>query len=249
MAGVFVTRGMTFVIPPGGLSLSIGDNGKISGGQLTSYHVQFDVCPTWVELSLRHLNVAIEARANRQAAWASTDAVAKGETLEREFEASMQAMMAAAIALEAFYAIVQPLVVLPSTLVERWRINKTARYKQVAEVIRQAFQLQPKATVALRANLKKIYKLRDLAVHPSGKIEAPIYHPELDVDVEWRFVYFQASNAEVIVNGATWILWCLCHDGKPNNANVVKYADNLKQRLIELFPHGHPSTPATGPAS
>jgi hypothetical protein len=30
-----------------------------------------------------------------------------------------------------------------------------------------------KGTAALRANLKEIYRVRDLAVHPSGKIEAP----------------------------------------------------------------------------
>jgi hypothetical protein len=39
----------------------------------------------------------------RIAAWQSDDADARAATLEREFESSMQAMMAAAIALDSFY--------------------------------------------------------------------------------------------------------------------------------------------------
>lgn len=239
MAGIFITRGMTIGIPAGGLSLSIGDDGNINSS--LTLHVRFDVCPTWIELALRHLAAANEARANRQAAWAGTDEEAKAAALEREFEASMQAVMAAAIALDAFYAMIQPNVAVPPTLVERWRTGRTARFSQVTEIVRRAFRLKPKCTANLRANLKEIFRIRDLAVHPSGKIEAPIYHPELDVGVEWRFAYFSASNAEIIVNGATWIIWDLCHGGKPADANVLEYMDNLKHRLIAIFPNGHPS--------
>jgi hypothetical protein len=110
---------MTVGIPAGGFSLSIGDDGNINGNLML--HVRFDVCPTWIELSLRHLAAANVARANRQAAWAGTDEEAKAAALEQEVEASMQAIMAAAIAVDAFYAIIQPHVDLPLTLVERWR--------------------------------------------------------------------------------------------------------------------------------
>jgi hypothetical protein len=159
----------------------------------------------------------------------------------------MQAVMAAAIALDAFYAILQPHVALPPTLVERWRTGRTARFSQVTEVIRRAFRLKPKGTAELRENLREIYRVRDLAVHPSGKIQAPIYHPELNVGVEWRFAYFRVSNAELIVNAATWILWDLCHGGKPADAKVLEYIGNLKQRFITLFPSGRPSASAAVP--
>lgn len=245
MAGIYITRGMTVGISSGGFSLSIGDDGKLNSS--LTLHVRFDVCPTWIEIALRHLNTAIEARVNRQVSWAGTDEDAKATALEREFDASMQAIMAAAIALDAFYAILQPLVVLPPLLVERWRTGRTARFSQVAEVVRRAFGLKPKGVAALRANLTEIYRVRDLAVHPSGKIEAPIHHPELDVGVEWRFAYFRASNAEQIVNGATWILWDLCHGGKPHDARLLEYIGNLKQRLIALFPNGHPSAATAVP--
>jgi hypothetical protein len=133
--GIYITRGMTVGLPPGGFSLTIGDDGKINSS--LALHVRFDVCPTWIELSLRHLTDATEARINRQAAWAGTDDDAKAAALERGFEASMQAIMASAVALDAFCAILQPLVVLPPSLVERWRTGRTARFSQVTEVIRQ----------------------------------------------------------------------------------------------------------------
>lgn len=236
---------MTVAIPAGGLTIGIGDDGNFTGN--LTLHVRFDVCPTWVELSLRHLEDAKIKRADREAAWAGTNENLKASALEREFEASMQAIMAAAIAIDAFYSIMQTHVVLPPSLVEQWRTKRTSRYSQVTEVLRRAFHLKTKGTAALRQNLKEIYRLRDLAVHPSGKIEAPILHPELNVGVEWRFAYFRTQNAELVVNAATWILWDLAQGGKPKDTKILEYMNNLKLRLAELFPNGHPNAAAAVP--
>lgn len=245
MAGIFIPRGMTVAIPAGGLTVGIGDGSNFTGN--CTLHVRFDVCPTWVELSLRHLEDAKTKRAGREAAWAGTNENLKASALEREFEASMQAIMAAAIAIDAFYSIMQTHVVLPPSLVEQWRTKRTSRYSQVTEVLRRAFHLKTKGTAALRQNLKEIYRLRDLAVHPSGKIEAPSLHPELNVGVEWRFAYFRTKNAELVVNAATWILWDLAHGGKPKDTKIVEYMNNLKLRLAELFPNGHPNAVTAAP--
>jgi hypothetical protein len=138
--------------------------------------------------------------------------------------------------------------------VDAWAIGidapcskRTARYTQVTEVVRRAFQLRPKGTAALRQNLKEIYRLRDLAVHPSGKIEAPILHPELTVGVGWRFAYFRAHNAEIVVNAATWILWDLAHNGKPGDTKIREYLGSLRQRLAAAFPNGHPTAAIAAP--
>jgi hypothetical protein len=61
-------------------------------------------------------------------------------------------------------------------MAEKWRKGRTARYTQVSETVRRTFTLKPKGASALRANLKEIYRYRDLAVHPSGRIEAPMHH-------------------------------------------------------------------------
>jgi hypothetical protein len=88
MSGVFISRGMTVAIPPGGLTLAIGDNGNVTGN--LTLHVRFDVCPTWVQLALRHLDDANAKKALRVAAWAGAEEEYKAAALEREFEASMQ---------------------------------------------------------------------------------------------------------------------------------------------------------------
>jgi hypothetical protein len=238
---------MTVAVPPGGLTIGLGSDGKMTGN--LTLHVRFDVCPTWVQLSLVHLKNAIACRAARQAAWAAPDNDARAATLEREFEASMQAVMAVAIAVDAFYSTLQPNVAIPESMLTRWRENRTARYSQVTETIRRAFGLKPKNAAVLRANLKDVYHLRDLAVHPSGKIEAPILHPELGVGVEWRFAYFRAQISESVVHGATGILWELAHNGKPKNTKIQEYLATLRPRLAELFPDGHPRTTTAQPSS
>ncbi len=238
MPGIFISRGMTIRIPAGGLRLTL--NGDAGTGNDLVLHVRFDVCPTWTEIAMQHLADARERRTLREIAWRGTDEPAKGAALEREFESSMQAIMAAATALEAFYSVLQTEVSMPPSLVEKWRTKRTARYSQVTEVIRRAYAVKPKGVTAIRGNLKEVYRMRDLAVHPSGKIEAPVLHPELDVGVEWRFAYFRASNAELVVNAVSWLLWELSHRGKPTTKPIADYTAALKTRLQEVFPKGHP---------
>jgi hypothetical protein len=242
MPGIFISRGMTVAVPVGGLTISVDDNGEIATN--LTIHVRFDICPTWIQISIKHLEEAQRGRLSREVAWKGINEEEKAIALEREFEASMQAIMSVAIAIDSFYSVIQTQVDLPSSLIEKWREKRTARYTQVTEVIRRAFSLTAEGTKVLRHNLKEIYRLRDLAVHPSGKIQAPILHPELNVGVEWRFATYRTYNAELVVNAATWIIWNLAHDGKPKSQKVIEYMANMKQRLIELFPEGHPNAVA-----
>lgn len=236
MSGIFITRGMAISIPK--FTLTMGDNGEISSD--VKIQVRFDVCPTWIQLAQQHLAAALEARGFRETVWQGTDEDGKALALECEFEASMQAIMAGAIAMDAFYSILQQHVQIPESLIARWRTGRTPRYSQVAEVIRRAFTLKPKGAAAFRSNLKELYRIRDLAVHPSGKIEAPVLHPELNLGVEWRFAYFRASNAEQVVNAVTWMLWDLSHNGKSKEPSITEYAETLKTRLQQCYPNGHP---------
>jgi len=104
----------------------------------------------------------------------------------------MQAVVSAAIALDAFYSVIKTHILLPPNLIARWRTKRTPRYSQVTEVLRRAFHLRAKPTATLRQNLKFIYHLRNLAVHPSGKLESPLLHPHIEVGVECRIAYFRA---------------------------------------------------------
>jgi hypothetical protein len=91
---------LTIRIPAGGLRIG-------PSGNTLLFRVHFDVCPTWIELVLRHLEDVKAMKSLRQVAWAGTNEDQKAATLEKEFEASMQCIMAAAIAIDAFYAVIQ----------------------------------------------------------------------------------------------------------------------------------------------
>ena len=242
MAGLFITRGMTASLSAGGLRISLGADAP---EPTVTLHVHFDVCPTWCELAMRHVEAAKAAAEARKIAWQTADATpaandAKAMTLEKEFEASMQAAMAAAIAVDALYAVLQGHIEVPDELLKKWREQRTPRHSQVGEVIRRAFNLKHNGVRLLLENLKKIYRLRDLAVHPSGKFQEALFHPELGVGVEWRFVYFRAETSEGAVNAATAIVWDLAFQGKPVSDQTAKYLTGLRARLNELFPQGHP---------
>lgn len=129
----------------------------------------FDVTPVWLEIAIRHLEEAENAKLERIKAWESDDGDAKADTLEREFLPSMQAIMACAITIDAFYGVLKPKLKLPKASENSQQVRQTARHTQVSEIIRRAFRLKPADTEALKSDLKQVFKYRNLAVHPSGE--------------------------------------------------------------------------------
>ena len=229
MSGIFIAKGMKLIIPAGGLVIGLGDDRTPTAS--CALHVHFDVCPTWLDLAFTHLRTAHDCKQARVAAWSATDENAKASSLEREFESSMQAIMSAAIAVDAFYASVQDKIVLPPRLLECWRKRRTPRFAQIAEVLRLAFTLKPTGTKILRQQPKEIMRYRDLAVHPSAKFGAALLHPDLNVGVEWRFVYFRFDNANAIVKETARVIHELINKGKPMTSEVQRYCEDLCPRI------------------
>lgn len=114
---------------------------------------------------------------------------------------------------------------------KRWREKRTARYKQVGELLRQAFHIPDKHMRQVSNSLKFIYVYRDWAVHPSGQATEAVVHPELNVGVEERIVAFSAGNAVEIVNGAFSIVYELLIRGRPCNQSVETYAAGLAKLI------------------
>jgi hypothetical protein len=106
--------------------------------------------------------------------------------------------------------------------------------------------MKPKDSAILRENLKEIYKFRDLAVHPSGKIDAPLLHPELRVGVERRFTAFRYENALLIVRETLRMLCELVTSGRPQNGEVNKYCETLRPRIEPLQKSVSPAPQTTG---
>jgi hypothetical protein len=255
MSDVSTPRAVTVAIPPGGLVVAIGEDAEPVSSP-TSSHVHFDVCPTWLELAIRHLSDAQVAQGARIETWRDADENSKTGALKWEFEASIQAIMASGIAVDAFYAVVQTRVHLPQSLTDEWRDKRTPRYIQISEVLRRAFSLEPKNVSSLRQTLAEIFRFRDLAVDPSGKMDAQILHPELGVGVEWRFAYFRYQNALLIVKATLRLIAELAAAGKPKDADLQKYLDALRSSVEPLqnanalrarAPDAHPIRTPTKP--
>ena len=232
MSGLSTPRAETVVIRAAGLIVAT-DPGAETASSPTS-HVHFDVCPTWLELAIHHLSDAQVARGSRIETWKDADEPSRTGALEWEFGASLQAIMASAIAVDAFYAAVQSRVHLPQSLIDEWRDKDTPRYIQVSELMRRAFSLEPKHVSSLRQNLAEIFRFRDLAIDPSGEMNAQILHPELGVGFEWRFAYFRCENALLIVKATLRLIVELAGAGKPKDANLQTYIDALRSSVEPL---------------
>ncbi len=243
MSGIRISQGMTLSIAD--LRLRIGSNGEIEAGPI-KVNLRYDVVPTWLEIAMAHQAAALEARARREAVWSEDDEDAKSRGLEAEFQAAIQAIVAAAVCWEALYGILVGHVELPDGVKQKWRTNRVSRYVQVTEVVRRAFKLKPNGVKALRQNLKEIYRYRDLAVHPSGIGQEAIHHPELQVGTEWRYVYFRASNAVLCVSCSAAMIVDLANNGKPAFDAIANYQKTLRARLSQIFPNGAPQSPQGG---
>lgn len=201
--GIFVTKGMRVTIPKGGLTLQIDPDGKPQA-ELKALHLELDLCLYWLEIAVEHLATAEQANKAVQSAHKSGDSEQKAEALEAEFASGMQAITASAIAIDAFYAAVKERAAIANIdeLSRTWRKKGTARYKQIAEVIKRAFSLRPEPFQALRCNLKELMNYRGKAVHPPSGASKPMMHPELNQPTEWRFVVFRFVNAKALVRFA-----------------------------------------------
>jgi hypothetical protein len=172
---------------------------------------------------MNHLRHARTRRNERSAAWLTEDVDKKTATLEREFEASMQAIVGSAIAIDAFYAVVK------DKTAQRSVRGSGSRPAQVSETLKQAFGLPAKGFDVLRQNADAIYKLRDHAVHPKGTLGDTIVHPELDgVGVEWRFVWYRYGEALKVVHATVGMLNDLACNGKAKTKALKEYMAALR---------------------
>lgn len=246
--GVFISKGMRVGIPEGGLTISIGESGE-PNAQLV-LHAALDVTPHWLGIALGHLQVAEQEHPKLVPAWHEQANEEIARVLEAEFIASMQAMMAAAIGIDAFYASVKEHVTIPAATLQAWRDKGTARYKQVYEVMCRGFKIGKGALPKVREMLKEIYRFRDLAVHPDPKLAQPLIHPDLGVGTEWRFLYFRFDNAKALINASLSLIVQSLDVPNDKNDALKRYAEEarlLMQPLVHdwesrygsLYPRPH----------
>ncbi len=229
----FLVEGDSLVIPS--LTISIRDDGKLEA-QPIEFHTGSYMCPYWLQIAYGHL-VITEKNSN-----AITDAEERnnneeiGEALKLEFSSGMQAMMAAGIAVDAFYASTKDYVTIPDETARAWYNNRTARYKQVLEVLRLAYRIDNSDTQGLREALKHIYHFKDKAVHPSSGALPLALHPKLNKMTNWRYAAFCFQKAKVAVSLAFQIVWRLAASPREQDYANLELMSYCKTLLMSVKP-------------
>jgi hypothetical protein len=236
MSGIFILRGMQIRITD--FSIAFGEDGDVTSN--LSLNLNYDACAAWARIALSHREKAIHAKAGREIAWAGADENAKGNTLEAEFQASMQAVVAAASSMDALYAVISDRFPVDPALREAWRKNRTARGTQVRETLRTTFNTGPKSTEFLGQFLDALYKIRDAALHPSAKHQPPIFHPELGVSTEWRFWTFRSDVADSLTCIMAKVLWDISHFSGKRPIAGSQFLSDFRRMILEVFPDGVP---------
>jgi hypothetical protein len=244
--GILITDGAEFTIP--GLQIRFDKEGVHASHAGTS--LRLDMCRHWLRIAVAHVADAAAANRDLLEADSSGENANLGTILEREFRSSMQATVSATIALDAFYAAIKDRIDVPQDQMSAWRKNKTARWKQMAEVFRLAFGLSDRALDEVRGRLDEAFQYRNCAIHPPADQKGPVLRDEIHVGVEWRLVAFRYKNAATIVQMALALVNKMLKKEHPEPEALAKYCEGLRpavDALIEAWSREYPSWPVIQP--
>jgi hypothetical protein len=229
--GIFITKGMRVSIPK--FSIQVSPDGKIISAPIT-LHTGIDLCPTWLDIAHEQLLVAELASADLLKAKDAQDNEGIAKALSKESCTGMQVIMASSVAMDAYYANLKEYIAIPQSLSSRWREKGTARYKQIAEVIRRASPMNAQSAKQLRDILRQNTDFRDKAVHPLAGTTAPALHAELNKVTDWRYAAFRFYNAKAIAGLTLSIIIQTAR--KPNERRFPALAEYCKKLVAELAP-------------
>jgi hypothetical protein len=190
--GVLVFEGMTVGFLPGDLVISLEESGPVSSKAILS--TAYNVLPIWLRIAndqLLHAKQVSEAVAAR---WEANDEINR-ELLVAELEPSLLVFVACGIAMDALYDQLRPFAQLSETDIQAWKRNRTARERQILEVIRRVYRLGNEVTAQFGQNITEVLKFRDMAVHPSLELKQSCIRPDVPVGVDWKFAAYKYVNA------------------------------------------------------
>jgi len=216
MSGVLIFQGMKVGFLAGDLTISLNENGEISAKAILS--TAYNVVPIWLKIAHDNLKAAKKASETIATKW-SLNAEEQKQQLISELASSMQVFVSCGISLDALYDTLRPHANISVQEITAWRNNKTARYKQLIEIIRRIYKIKSDALNDFRECIKQIFKYRDKAVHPSLELQHACTRPDIPVGVDWKFSAYRYSNAK----------WCLT-----NTINMIVYLYEHKSGLEEV---------------
>ena len=230
--GIFFAKGMTVAFTD--ISLSFSAREFDQSQSTMTLKVGFDACIPWLEIALEHMTALNGLVANSEEVWSGEDAKAKGELLNNEFRGAMQAIVAAATAVDAFYSNVRSRVEIDKETVKSWQKGRASRPARIAETLRTAFTIKQENFETVSDYLHQIYQFRDKVVHPAGGLTPPVLHPGMKAGVEERFVTFRHYNALAIVHVVLELISQLAAKGHSTNKKLQDYCAYLEKLIGPL---------------
>jgi hypothetical protein len=190
--GIFTLAGMGLQIPPGGLVVSIGDDG---GPQMEVKQtlLRLDLWPTWLEIGCVH---AEQARTAGQRLSPGLSDAAKYTSLSEELQASLVAVKR---------------LLLHSMASTTPCVTSSARPSPPAHMEGEAYfprcsvdgnhasppQARPEVSQQLRTVIKELFEFRSSAVHPSSQMLIRRAPSTLDSDSDSDSVKIGRLDSEV----------------------------------------------------
>lgn len=214
--GVFIVQGTNLRVS--NISFSIDR----ATGEVTASPVQLetsiDVWSEWLQVAIDHAVAAAEIEDEAEVARGAGDDNTLGVLLRQVMREGVQAIAAAAFAIEGFQDGVHARMPVPDALLQTWRANGTAQHSRVAETLRRATKVTNKQSQALAAITASAFRFRRLAVHPSAQFASPAHHPRFSRVMEHKFVVFRAENAAAAARVAVELIaFCISHPKRPSN--------------------------------
>jgi hypothetical protein len=188
--GIFTLAGMGLQIPPGGLVVSIGEDGA-PRTEVNQTLLRIDLWPTWLEIGCVHAEQARVAGERLSPDLSDED---KYTSLSEELQAGLVAVTACAFAVDGFYDTLRhELGAHPHQ--DMWKKKRTSRDTQVTDTLRFRLKLGPKFSEQLRTVIKELFEFRSRAVHPSSQFVEPNYRPQIDSGVHPHLITFSGPHA------------------------------------------------------
>lgn len=227
--GLFTVKGDKIGIKDFSFSIDEAGQFKSSPVVLTS---GVDMTPYWLDIGFQHLKNTETWHKKLMLAKESKDEVEIGRCLKKESYYGMQSIMASGVAVDAYHANIKSRIKISAELTRAWHQKRTARYKQISEVLRLAFPMSNSTFRELRNNVKQIFTWRDNAVHPNSEMSLPSVHIELNKITDSRYVKFRFYNAKIIYA----LTLCIVYKTASNppitkNSKFLEYCEDVVPKM------------------